>query len=174
MGSKNVKTKDIYIDHHKYLGTRKNSLKIYDRQPRNMILSPFNMIFDSMNRLLSINFEGDPFYYRIELQIFNKLDKKYPLVILYRKDNMVDIYYTNEIVLKDRKEMITDLHTNVSFNQLENIEYNFQLDEIGLNAHLLLKDKLEKEIEFKIREKTSHRELTSILAPIGIMILVVT
>ena len=169
MGSKNVKIKDIYIDHHKYLGTRKNSLKIYDRQPRNMILSPFNMIFDSINRLLSINFEGDPFYYRIELQVFNKLDKKYPLVILYRKDNMVDIYYTNEIVVKDRKEMIKDLHENVSFNQLGNIEYNFQLDELGLNVYLLLKDKLEKEIEFKIREKTPGRELTSILAPIGIV-----
>ena len=42
MGTKNVKIKNIYIDHHKYLGKRENSPKIYDLSPRNMILSPFN------------------------------------------------------------------------------------------------------------------------------------
>ncbi|MBY9019571.1 MAG: hypothetical protein KGD67_00840 [Candidatus Lokiarchaeota archaeon] len=168
MGIKNVKIKNIYIDHYKYLGNHKNSLKIYDHPPKNMILSPFYMEFDSIDRLLSINFEEDPFYYRIELQIFNKLDNMYPLVFMYRKDDMVDIYYTNEIVIKDRQKMIKDLHSNVSYNQLEDINFNFQFDDIGLNAYLLLKDKLEKEIEFKIREKTPERELSSLLAPIGI------
>jgi hypothetical protein len=163
----NVKLKFIPIDHHKYLGKRENSLKIYDGPPRNMILSPFNMTFDPMDRLLIVNFEEDPIYYSIELQVFHKIDKEYPLVIMYRKDDMIDIYFTNEIVIKDRKKMITDLHTDISFNQLGDIEYNFQFDEMGLNAYLFLKDKLEKEIEFKIREKAPERELTSILAPIG-------
>ena len=163
----NVNIKDIFIDHHKYLGKRENSLKIYDHPPRNMILSPFNMIFDSIDRLLIVNFEEDPIYYCIELQIFHKVDKEYPLVIMYRKDNMMDIYYTNEIVIKNRKKMVSDLLTNVSFNQLEDIEYKFQFDEMGLDAYLFLKDKLEKEIEFKIKEITSRRELTSILAPVG-------
>ena len=163
----NVKTKDIFVNHHKYLGKRENSLKIYDRPPRNMILSPFNMIFDPMDRLLLVNFEDDPIYYAIELQIFHKASKEYPLVILYRKDNMMDIYYTNEIVIKNRKKMVTDLLTNVSFNQLEDIEYKFQFDEMGLDAYLFLKDKLEKEIEFKIKENAPGRELTSILTPIS-------
>jgi len=164
----NVKLNNILIDHHKYLGKRENSLKIYDHPPRNMILSPFNLIFDPIDRLLIVNFEEDPIYYSIELQVFNKLDKEYPLVIMYRKDNMMDIYYTNEIVIKNRKKMVADLLTNVSFNQLEDIEYKFQFDEMGLDAYLFLKDKLEKEIEFKIKEKIPGRELTSILAPIGI------
>ena len=163
-----VKLKNIFIDHHKYLGKRVNSLKIYDRSPRNMVLSPCNMIFDPIDRLLIVNFEEDPIYYGIELQIFRKIDKEYPLVIMYRKDNMMDIYYTNEVVIKNRKRMVTDLLTRVSFNQLEDIEYKFQFDEMGLDAYLFLKDKLEKEIEFKIKEKTPGRELTSILAPIGI------
>jgi len=167
MGVKNVKIKDIFIDHHKYLGKRENSLKIYDRPPRNMILSPFNLIFDSIDRLLIINFEEDPIYYSIELQIFHKIDKEYPLVIMYRKDNMKDIYFTNEIVIKNRKKIVTDLLTNVSFNQLEDIEYKLQFDEMGLEAYLFLKDKLEKEIEFKIKEKTPGRELASILVPIS-------
>ncbi len=167
MGVKNVKMKDIFIDHHKYLGKRENSLKIYDRPPRNMILSPFNLMFDSIDRLLIINFEEDPIYYSIELQIFHKIDKEYPLVIMYRKDNMKDIYFTNEIVIKNRKKIVTDLLTNVSFNQLEDIEYKLQFDEMGLEAYLFLKDKLEKEIEFKIKEKTPGRELASILVPIS-------
>ena len=162
----NVKLKDVFIDHHKFLGKRENSLKIYDHPPLNMILSPFNISFDSMDRLLIVNFEEDPIYYSIELQIFHKIDKDYPLVVMYRKDNMMDIYYTNEIVIKNRKKMVTDLLTNVSFNQLEDIEYKFQFDEMGLDAYLFLKDKLEKEIEFKIKESTSGRELTSILTPI--------
>jgi hypothetical protein len=164
----NVKLNNILIDHHKYLGKRENSLKIYDRPPRNMILSPFNLTFDPTDRLLIVNFEEDPIYYSIELQVFNKLDKEYPLVIMYRKDNMMDIYYTNEIVIKNRKKIVADLLTEVSFNQLEDIEYKFQFDEMGLDAYLFLKDKLEKEIEFKIKEKIPGRKLTSILAPIGI------
>jgi len=161
-----VKPKNIFIDHNKYLGTRENSLKIYDRPPRNMILSPFNLIFDTIDRLLIVNFEQDPIYYSIELQIFHKVDKEYPLVIMYRKDNMKDIYYTNEIAIKNRKKMVAELRTNVSFNQLEDIEYKFQFNEMGLDAYLLLKDKLENEIEFKIKENTPGRVLSSVLAPI--------
>jgi len=126
------------------------------------------LTFDPTDRLLIVNFEEDPIYYSIELQVFNKLDKEYPLVIMYRKDNMMDIYYTNEIVIKNRKKIVADLLTNVSFNQLEDIEYKFQFDEMGLDAYLFLKDKLEKEIEFKIKENIPGRKLTSILAPIGI------
>ena len=164
----NVKLKDIFIDHHKYLGKRENSLKIYNSPSKNLILSPFNMSFDSIDRLLLVNFEEDPIYYSIELQVFTKTNKEYPLVIMYRTDNLMDIYYTNEIVIKNRKKMVTDSLTNVSFNQLEDIEYKFQYDKKGLDAYLFLKDKLEKEIELKIKENAPGRELNSILAPIGI------
>jgi len=167
MGSKNVKIKGIFIDHHKYLGKSENSLKIYDLPPKNMILSPFNLTTDTMDRLLVVNFEEDPIYFRVELQIFHKLGKDYPLVILYRKDNMVDVYYTNKVVIKNRKKMLTDLFVNISFNQLETIICKFQFDEMGLDAYLFLEDKLESEIEFKIKENTPERKLDSILAPMG-------
>ncbi len=167
MGIKNVKLKDIFIDHDKYLGKHENSLKIYDTPPRNIVISPFNLIFDVIDRLLVVNVENDPIYFRIELQIFRKLDTDYPLVILYRKDSMADVYYTNEVVITNRKKKLTDLLVNVSFNQLENIEFEFQFDDVGLNAFLLLEDKLEQEIELKLKENTPERELASILAPMG-------
>ncbi|NVM43330.1 MAG: hypothetical protein HWN79_00295 [Candidatus Lokiarchaeota archaeon] len=167
MGIKNVKIKNIFIDHYKYLGKYENSLKIYDPPPRSLILSPFNLIFDAIDRLFVVSFEDDPIYYRVELQIFHKLDTDYPLVILYRKDNMVDVYYTNEVVISNRKKMLTDLFVNASFNQLEEIEFTFQFDDTGLNAFLLLEDKLEQEIELKIKENRPGRELASILAPMS-------
>ncbi|MFX0073795.1 MAG: hypothetical protein ACFE96_00015 [Candidatus Hermodarchaeota archaeon] len=168
MGSKNVKIRNVFIDHHKFLGTHENSLEIYDSPPGKMILSPFNFEFDSIDKLLVLNFEDDPIYFRIELQISREFDKNHPLVILYRKDNMVDIYYTNKTAIRNRKKHLTDLFPDVSFNQLENIEFKFKFEDSGLDAYLFLEDKLEKEIEFRIKEKSSMRKLTAILAPMDI------
>lgn len=163
----NVKIKDVVVDHHKYLGKRNNSLKIYESSPKNMIFSPFNITTDLIDRLILINFEEDPIYYAIELQIFCIAGEKLPMVIMYRKDDLIDIYYTNEAIIEYRKKLIEDLLTNVSFNQLEEIDFRFQTDDMGLDAYLFLKDKLEKNIEFKIKENTPGRELTAMLTPIG-------
>jgi len=163
----NVKIKDVVVDHHKYLGKRNNSLKIYESSPKNMIFSPFNITTDHIDRLILINFEEDPIYYAIELQIFCIAGEKSPMVIMYRKDDLIDIYYTNEAIIEYRKKLIENLLTNVSFNQLEEIDFRFQTDYMGLDAYLFLKDKLEKNIEFKIKENTPGRELTAMLTPIG-------
>lgn len=163
----NVKVKEVVVDHHKYLGKHKNSQKIYGYPPENMFFSPFNMTFDPIDRLMLIDFEEDPIYYGIELQIFRIVDEEYPLVLLYRKDDLVDIYYTNEAIIDNRKKLIEDLLTNVSFSQLEKIDFKFQVDNMGLDAYLHLKDKLEKDIEFRIKENTPERDLTAILAPVG-------
>ncbi len=162
----NVKIKDIVIDHHKYLGKKNNSLKIYESTPKNMIYSPFNITTDHIDRLMLINFEEDPIYYAIELQIFRIAGEKLPMVIMYRKDDLMDIYYTNEAIIEFRKKLFEDMGTNVSFNQLEVIDFRFQTDDMGLDAYLFLKDKLEKDIELKIKENTPGRELTAMLTPI--------
>ena len=161
-----VKFKEVVIDHHRYLGKSENSLNIYDKPSRNMILSPFNMSFESMDRLFLIFFEEDPLYYGIELQVLCKADNFYPLVIMYRKDNLIDLYYTNESAILARKKMNTDLHNNTSFNLLETIDYKFDIDEMGLNAYLFLKDKLENKVELKIKENTAGKELSAMLVPI--------
>ncbi len=163
---KNVKIKDVVVDHYKYLGKRNNSLKIYESSPKNMIFSPFNITTDHIDRLMLINFEEDPIYYAIELQIFRIAGEKLPMVIMYRKDDLMDIYYTNEAIIEYRKKLFEDIWTNVSFNQLEEIDFRFQIDDMGLDAYLFLKDKLEKDIELKIKENTPGRELTAMLTPI--------
>ncbi len=162
----NVKFKDVVIDHHRFLGKSENSFNIYDKPPRNMILSPFNLSFEPMDRLLLINFEDDPLYYGIELQVLNIGGEFYPLVIMYRKDDLIDFYYTNDTALSDRKRTITNLIKNTSFNQLETIDYKFDFDEMGLDCYLFLKDKMENEVEIKIKENFPGRKLNSILTPI--------
>ena len=162
-----VKFKDVVIDHHKYLGKSENTLTIYDQPPRNMILSPFNISFDPMDRLLLINFEEDPLYYGIELQILHKADEFYPLVIMYRKDDLIDLYFTNETAILNRKKKITDSLNNASFNHLETMDYKFDVDEMGLNAYLFFKDKLENTVEVRIKENTPGKELSAILTPIN-------
>jgi len=161
-----VKFKEVVIDHYKYLGKSENLLNIYDKPSKNMILSPFNISFEPMDRLFLINFEEDPIYYGIELQVLHKADEFYPLVILYRKDNLIDLYYTNETAILDRKRMMKDLHNNASFNLLETIDYKFDIDEMGLNAYLFLRDKLEKKVELRIKENTAGKELSAMLVPI--------
>ncbi|GAG89787.1 unnamed protein product, partial [marine sediment metagenome] len=154
-----VKFKDVVIDHYRYLGKSENSFNIYDKPPRNMILSLFNISFEPMDRLFLINFEEDPLYYGIELQVLRKADEFYPLVIMYRKDNLIDLYYTNETAILDRKRMMKDLHNNTSFNLLETIDYKFDIDDMGLNAYLFLRDKLENKVELRIKENTAGKEL---------------
>ena len=161
-----VKFKDVVIDHHKFLGKSENSPHIYDKPPRNMILSPFNLSFEPIDRLLLINFEEDPIYYCIELQVLNIGREFYPLVIMYRKDDLIDFYYTNDTAISDRKKTITNSIKKTSFNQLETIDYKFDFDEMGLNCHLFLKDKMENEVEIKIKENFPGRKLGSILTPI--------
>ena len=160
-----VKFKDVVINHHRFLGKSENSFNIYDKPPRNMILSPFNLSFEPMDRLLLINFEDDPLYYGIELQVLKVGGESYPLVIMYRKDDLIDFYYTNDTAISDRKKLITNLIKNLSFNQLETIDYKFDFDEMGLNCYLFLKDKMENEVEIKIKENFPSRKLNSILTP---------
>jgi len=161
-----VRFKDIVIDHHKFLGKTENSITIYDKPPINMILSPFNVSFDAMDRLLMVNFEEDPLYYGIELQVLKMGGEFYPLVIMYRKDDLIDFYYTNDTAISTKKKLITNLIKNTSFNQLETIDYQFDFDEMGLNCYLFLKDKMENEVEIKIKENFPSRKLNSILLPI--------
>jgi hypothetical protein len=163
----NVKIKEVVIDHNKYLGNKQNDSKIYKGISGKLFISPFNMTFDEIYRLMLINFEGDDAYYSIELQIFQIDDNEYPLVILYRKDNLMDLYYTNPKVLENREKLIKDLLTNVSFNQPDYIDFKFAFDNFGLDCSLFLKDKFERVIEFNIREHNTDRKLTSMLAPVG-------
>lgn len=161
----NVRFKEVIIDHEKYLGKKKNKPTIYWKNPSKFFISPFNMTFDEIDRLMSITFEGDELYYSIEIQVFKINDLEYPLVILYRKDKLMDIYFSNPHILENREEIIKDLISYVSFNQLDNINLKLTVERYGLDCSLDIVDKFGRAIEFNIREQCAKKELTSMLTP---------
>jgi hypothetical protein len=163
----NVKVKDTKVKYKIYLRKKQNNVKIYKGRIGKLLIFPFNMTFDEIDRLILINFEGDAFYYALELQIFKLDNNEYPLVILYRKDDLIDIYYTNPKVIENRGEIMKDIINYVSFNQPENIDFKLNVDEFGLDSSLYLKDKFNRLIEFTIREYIFGRKLTAMLLPIS-------
>ena len=164
----NVRFKEVLIDHDKYLGKQKNKPTIYLKNPSKLFISPFNMTLDEIDRLMSITFEGDELYYSIEIQVFKINDLEYPLIILYRKDKLMDIYFSNPHILENREEIIKDLISYVSFNQLDNINFKFSVEEYGLDCSLDIIDKFGRVIEFNIREQCANKELTSMLIPTSV------
>jgi len=163
--TQDIKIKKAAINPKKFLGIARNSLKKYKDSPRFSIVSPFNFMFDQINSLFMIVFEDDSLYYQIELQIFKINNVEYPLVILYRKDGLKDLYYTDKKVLEDRENMVKDILPNASLNQPDSIDFNMEVDDNGFKCEIFLKDKFEREIEIKIDEMVPDRELYSFLVP---------
>ncbi|MFW9952669.1 MAG: hypothetical protein ACFFKA_21315, partial [Candidatus Thorarchaeota archaeon] len=155
-----VKVKEIVVDHNKYLGKKYNSTQIYKEISSNCFISPFNITFDEIDKLMMIDFKGDEAYYSIELQIIQVEDTEYPLVILYRKDGLMDLYYTNPRTIEKREDFIKDLLPNISFNQSDFIDYYFIVDTFGLSCYLYLTDKFNRTIEFKVEEHCPDKTLT--------------
>jgi hypothetical protein len=114
-----------------------------------------------------VNFEEDTFFNGIELQILHHNNKDYPVIILFKKDESQDVYYINRETMTLHEEHTKKLLSNPTFNVIETINYNFQVDNEGLNASLSMTEKNGNSIEFKIRENFPRRELSSMLAPIG-------
>ena len=160
-----VQLKEVVIDHDKYLGNQKNKPTIYLKNPSKFFISQFNLTFDEIDRLMSITFEGDELYYSIEIHVFKINDLEYPLIILYRKDKLMDIYFSNPHILENREELIKDLISYVSFNQLDTINFKFSVEKYGLNCSLDIIDKFGRRIELTIKEQCANKELTSMLTP---------
>jgi hypothetical protein len=163
----NLKIKASIVNHEKFLGKKRNSLNIYGSSGNNSFYTPFNISFIHIDRLMLINFEKDSIFNGIELQVLHHNNKDHPVVILFKKDESQDVYYINKETMKLHEEHTKKLLSNPTFNVIENINYNFQVEDEGLNASLSMTEKNGNSIEFKIRENFPNRELASMLAPIG-------
>jgi hypothetical protein len=163
----NLKISPSIVNHEKFLGKKTNSLNIYGGSAENSLFTPFNISFIHINRLILVSFEEDTLFNGIELQVLHHNNKDYPVVILFKKDESQDVYYINRETMKLHEEHTQKLLSNPTFNFIETIDYNFEVDDKGLSASLLMIEKNGYNIEFKIREKLSRRELSAILAPIG-------
>jgi hypothetical protein len=163
----NLKIEPSVVNHDKYLGNNQNSLEIYSEKPDGTIISPFSLSFIHINRLLLINFENDPIFNGIELQVIYVNDIEKPIVILFKHDESQDVYYIDKESMTEHRSATEKLLTNPSFHLIEKIDYRFQRDSKGLDVFLHIFDKDRNKIEFKIREHRENRKLSAMLAPVG-------
>lgn len=163
----NLKIKPSIVNHDKYLDSKENSIEIYKEDSNGTFISPFNLSFIHINRLILINFENDPVFNGIELQIIKINSKERPIVIMFKNDESQDVYYIDKESMDQHRSATKKLLTNPTFNLIEKIEYKYKMDTKGLDAYLLIFDKSGSKVEFKFRENKKDRKLYAMLAPVG-------
>ena len=98
-------SEEYSVDQEEYLGNLNNRPDIYESSAKGFFYSPFNASIFTMDRLMLVSFKDDPEYREIELQIFDdSITGKGALVIMYRNDKKVDIYFESGLNIKDEQQ----------------------------------------------------------------------
>ena len=159
-------SEEYSVDQEEYLGNLNNRPDIYESSAKGFFYSPFNASIFTMDRLMLVSFKDDPEYREIELQIFDDdVTGKGALVIMYRNDTKVDIYYEPGLNIKDE---MYQLGSKRSIFPDTEMQYRLNITAAGFDAFLKMKDKSGKQIEFFIKDEQQDNKPTAILAPIGI------
>lgn len=135
-----------------------------------VLLNPFNVAIDPMERLLMVTFEKDPdsLYFCFEPQVFDDtINGKGHLVIGWRHDGKVDVYHEPGLSMDSNKY---DIAGKGLANMIER-EMPFAFSEInnfGLQAHYEFQDVLNRRVVIKVDEKNpKKRKPFGLLAPMG-------
>jgi hypothetical protein len=130
------------------------------------VIFPFSIAIDPMERILLVNFEKDPdsIYVGLEPQVFNGSGH---LVIGWRKDKKIDVYYEKTLNPDASKYNIAGAGLNKMIAvDMENAFY--QVDDFGVQAHYKFKDLAGREVEILISENNPEvRKPFGLLAPMG-------
>lgn len=136
-----------------------------------VVANPFEIAVDPMERLLLINFEGDPdpVYVGFEPQVFaDEKNGTGQLVIGWRADGRVDVYHQPGLTLDAGKYDIAGKGlANMVGRELKDSYY--RIDEHGVQAYYAFSDLKGRNIELRIQEKNPRkRQPFSLLAPMGV------
>ncbi|QQS31262.1 MAG: hypothetical protein IPM47_10230 [Sphingobacteriales bacterium] len=134
------------------------------------VLFPFSIDIDPMSRVLLINFEKDPdtIYVGFEPQVFDdEITGKGHLVIGWRKDGKVDVYYQPTLHPKPEKYDIAGKGLNelikTGFEVAE-----FEINESGVQSSYVFSDCYGRKIDLHIEEQNkTARKPFDLLAPMG-------
>jgi len=112
------------------------------RQNVNLILNPFQIDIDPMERLLLVNFEKNPdtIYVGFEPQVFND-DKngKGHIIIGWRQDGKVDVYHQPSLKLDPKKyDIVGKGLANMVTDEL--LGASFEVNNLGVQAYYQFKD----------------------------------
>lgn len=135
----------------------------------NTIYSPFKLKISEMKHLLLINIEKDPdeIYVGFEPQIFeDKEHGKGLRVLAYRKDGYVDLYQEKSLLGEDKLDVAGN-----GLGDLRKLAFQkstFSITEYGVDLHINFRDKINREINLKIKESFLKKAKPfDLLAPIG-------
>jgi hypothetical protein len=143
-------------------------MTIYDKPSFGRFHSPFNLTAQPMERLLLIDFKGDPLYKGIELQMFDDpLHGKGLLVILYRQDRKVDVYFEPG-VHADKGSYAIEAGLG-AWKETSMEGASFEITPHGAQADVGFTDAEGRRIELLVREREGgrRRKPFPLLAPIS-------
>lgn len=155
------------INEQVYLGNKNNDPSIYENKSSQNIypLIKFTQNLTDVKKLCLFDFTGDNIYKSFELQQVQQENKNYYVLIAYRQDEVVDIYYDKG--LKVNEDNYKALMNQVSLMETNFSKINFDVTEKGLNAYVEMIDKQNRKIEFKVKENKTSINKDGIIAPIG-------
>lgn len=160
-----MRTKSSSVDEFRYLKDIPLGKDIYVDEVKRDLVCPFNLDIEPMDKLILFDVEDDPLYETIELQEFDDEISKGLVILLYRKDNEVDVYYTKGIkhdFYKGSKNGINQMFTPE--------QYIFEKRDDQFIFNLEFNDKDGKKILVKATETNPDKKYFNILAPAGDMI----
>ena len=135
-----------------------------------MLLNPFHIAIDPMERLLLVNFEKDPdsLYISFEPQVFDDhINGKGHLVIGWRIDGKIDVYHEPGLRL-DRNKY--DIAGKGLANMLERempVAFS-EINDFGLQAHYEFQDIHDRRVVIRVAEENpKKRKPFGLLAPMG-------
>jgi hypothetical protein len=131
---------------------------------------PFQLAIDPMERLLLINFEGDPdeVYLGFEPQVFDDaIHGQGLLVIGWRIDGKVDVFHQPGLRLDPATYAIAGGGLNELVERPLTGAY-FEVHETGVAAEITFTDLLERPVSIRVHERSSKlRKPFGLLAPMG-------
>ena len=155
------------VNEEKYLGDRKNNPSIYMGK-NNKYIYPLIKFKDEqviIQKLCLIDFKGDTIYKAIELQQVKQENCIHYIVLMGRQDNESDIYYTKGLRINGDRYM--SLLNKVNLIETDSIKVHFDVTDKGLDVYLSLKDREDRNVEFKIKENKNKLNHFGLIAPVG-------
>ncbi|RPA68001.1 hypothetical protein EF405_13740 [Cyclobacteriaceae bacterium YHN15] len=134
------------------------------------LINPFEFNIDPMERLLLVNIENDldTTYKGFEPQYFNdEINGKGLLVIAWRLDMKVDLYYEKGLTLNPAKYDIAG-NGLCTMKEVKFEKDKFQISEAGVQADIVFEDHQNRRIEIKVIENHHKpRKPFGLLVPMG-------
>lgn len=154
-----IGTKASVVDPRRYLGHRENDAGLYGRPGTGVFYSPLNARVASMDKLLLVDFGGDPVYASIELQTFDDARGRAARVLMYPHRGPAEYYYSDPA-------FVDPAETSRNFVDPD-MRYAFEVTASGLDASLSMRDKDGTSVAFALKETHHKKWARGFLAPVG-------